>query len=80
MSANAPGTFMQSLIGKRVEVKSKWGTHYTAHLVSTDSFMNLLLRDCTERTATEDPDAEPSVMSDVLIRCNNVLYVRELVA
>jgi small nuclear ribonucleoprotein F len=77
MSAT-PGSFMQSLIGKRVVVKSKWGTQYFAKLVSTDSFMNLLLADCVEHTRGDAADEEATVMAEVLLRCNNVLYVREI--
>ena len=69
---------MQSLIGKRIVVKSKWGTQYVARLVSTDSFMNLLLSDCAEHSKGEKADEDPTVMPEVLLRCNNVLYIREV--
>ena len=77
MSAT-PGSFMQSLVGKHVVVKSKWGTQYSAKLLSTDSFMNLLLADCVEHTRGDDGDDDATVMSEVLLRCNNVLYIREI--
>jgi small nuclear ribonucleoprotein F len=75
-STSTPGAFMQGLIGKRVVVKSKWGAQYAARLVSTDSYMNLLLSECHEHT--EGSDEEPVIMNEVLLRCNNVLYVREI--
>jgi small nuclear ribonucleoprotein F len=71
---------MQAMVGKRVVVKSKWGTQYSAKLVSTDSFMNLLLADCVEHTRGDTADDEPTVMDEVLLRCNNVLYIREIPA
>ena len=69
----SPTAFLQSLIGKQVSVKSKWGATYVANLVSIDTYMNLQLRDCDEHAG-----AEKTRMDDVLLRCNNVLYIREL--
>lgn len=77
-AAAIPAEFMQQLVGKRVIVKLKWGPQHIATLVSTDSFMNLLLRDCEEHCPGEDADEAPVVMEEVLLRCNNVLYIREV--
>jgi small nuclear ribonucleoprotein F len=79
MASVAPGAFMQSLVGKRVVVKSKWGTQYVATLVATDAFMNLLLSNCAEHAHGDAADNDQAtVMPEVLLRCNNVLYIREV--
>lgn len=36
-----PKPFLQSLTGKTVNVKLKWGLEYRGFLVSTDGYMNL---------------------------------------
>jgi small nuclear ribonucleoprotein F len=67
---------MSSLVGHCVVVKTKWGQQYVGDLDSTDSFMNLLLSNCTLFSPGQMD--EPATMGDVLIRCNIVLYVREI--
>ena len=69
-----PALFLNSVVGRRVAIKLKWGQLYIGQLVSIDSFMNVLLKDCEEHEASGDS----SELGDVLVRCNNVLYVREL--
>lgn len=54
-------------------VKLKWGQEYRGLLVSTDSYMNFQLSE-TEEWINEEMAGE---LGDVMIRCNNVLYVRE---
>ena len=53
-------------------VKLKWGMEYKGLLVSVDSYMNLQL------TNTEEfVDGQlTGNLGEVLIRCNNVLYMR----
>jgi small nuclear ribonucleoprotein F len=75
MPPTNPALFLESVKGRRVAVKLKWGQLYVGQLVSIDSFMNILLEGCTEHEAGA---GEASELGEVLIRCNNVLYVREL--
>jgi small nuclear ribonucleoprotein F len=60
------------LTGKPVIVKLKWGMEYKGFLVSVDSYMNLQLASTEEWI-----DAKfAGNLGEVLIRCNNVLYIR----
>ncbi|KAG5467586.1 hypothetical protein CUR178_01230 [Leishmania enriettii] len=74
MEANVPGAFLHSLVGKKVLVKSKWGPVYEGNLASCDTFMNLQLRDAVEH-AKQDTE-----LGEMLLRNNNILYVREATA
>ena len=65
--------FLQSLIGKRVFVRLKWGNEYVGTAVSSDSYMNLHLENCDEYIKGQSP----SSLGEVLIRCNNILYIQE---
>jgi small nuclear ribonucleoprotein F len=68
-----PRPFLQSLIGKDVFVRLKWNeTEYKGRLVSTDSYMNIQLSDAEEHI----PNEEPTKLGQILIRCNNVLWIR----
>ena len=53
-------------------IKLKWGMEYKGYLVSVDSYMNLQL------ASTEEwiDGAFSGNLGEVLIRCNNVLYMR----
>jgi len=67
-----PKPFLNTLTGKPVAVKLKWGQVYEGYLVSADQYMNLQLANTQEIIQGE-------VMGDVgevLIRCNNVLYIK----
>ena len=68
-----PKPFLQGLIGKPVAVKLKWGMEYRGELQSTDSYMNIQLVNTQEYVQGE----LAGNLGEVLIRCNNVLYVRE---
>eukprot|EP00634_Sargassococcus_sp_CCMP2135_P016199 CAMPEP_0198656510 /NCGR_PEP_ID=MMETSP1467-20131203/9946_1 /TAXON_ID=1462469 /ORGANISM="unid. sp., Strain CCMP2135" /LENGTH=92 /DNA_ID=CAMNT_0044392553 /DNA_START=80 /DNA_END=358 /DNA_ORIENTATION=+ len=73
MSIVNPKPFLNDLTGQDVLVKLKWGMEYKGKLLSVDSYMNLQL-DETE----EFIDGEMSgKLGQVLIRCNNVLYLRK---
>lgn len=52
----------------------KWGMEYKGILVSVDSYMNMQLAD-TEEYINGEPAGN---LGEVLIRCNNVLFVRGL--
>ena len=67
-----PKPFLADLTGKTVRVKLKWGMEYQGTLASSDAYMNLQL-DRTE----EFIDGEfAGFLGQVLIRCNNVLYIK----
>lgn len=69
-----PKPFLVEQIGKIVCVKLKWGMEYKGYLVSIDSYMNLQL------ASTEEwiDNKLAGNLGEVLIRCNNVMYVRGL--
>jgi len=67
-----PKPFLNGLTGKPVMVKLKWGHEYKGYLVSVDGYMNLQLANTEEHiegTCTGN-------LGEVLIRCNNVMYIR----
>jgi len=68
-----PKPFLNNLIGKDVVVKLKWGMQYAGQLVSVDAYMNVLLAN-TEEFADGESTGE---LGEVLIRCNNVLYISD---
>lgn len=53
-------------------MKLKWGQEYKGHLVSTDDYMNLQISGTQEYQRGK---FEGNI-GEVLIRCNNVLYIR----
>ncbi|ORX47538.1 putative small nuclear ribonucleo protein F [Piromyces finnis] len=69
-----PKPFLNELTGKPIIVKLKWGMEYKGFLTSVDSYMNLQLANTEEYV----DGASTGVLGEVLIRCNNVLYIREL--
>ncbi|KAG4087517.1 like-Sm domain-containing protein [Neocallimastix lanati (nom. inval.)] len=69
-----PKPFLNELTGKPIIVKLKWGMEYKGYLTSVDSYMNLQLANTEEYI----DGASTGVLGEVLIRCNNVLYIREL--
>mmetsp|Transcript_793 Transcript_793/g.1009 ORF Transcript_793/g.1009 Transcript_793/m.1009 type:complete len:85 (-) Transcript_793:481-735(-) len=73
MSIVNPKPFLNDLTGKLVFVKLKWGMEYKGLLLSVDAYMNLQLADTEEFI-----DGRFSgKLGEVLIRCNNVLYLRK---
>lgn len=68
-----PKPFLNGLTGKSVIVKLKWGMEYRGHLTSADNYMNIQLADTEEFI---DGKLAGS-LGEVLIRCNNILYIRE---
>ncbi|KAJ8918689.1 hypothetical protein NQ315_015009 [Exocentrus adspersus] len=67
-----PKPFLNSLTGKGVMVKLKWGHEYKGYLVSVDGYMNLQLAN-TEEYIDGSPTGN---LGEVLIRCNNILFIR----
>ncbi|KIW06836.1 uncharacterized protein PV09_02516 [Verruconis gallopava] len=70
-----PKPFIQNLVGSKVNIRLKWGeTEYHGDLVSVDSYMNIQLRNTEEFIAGKSK----GVLGEVLIRCNNVLWISGL--
>ncbi|KAJ8570565.1 hypothetical protein K7X08_037537 [Anisodus acutangulus] len=67
-----PKPFLNNLTGKPVMVKLKWGMEYKGYLVSVDSYMNLQLANAEEYI----DGVSSGSLGEILIRCNNVLYLR----
>ncbi|KAF5019246.1 hypothetical protein F66182_8738 [Fusarium sp. NRRL 66182] len=68
-----PRPMLQELVSREVLVRLKWGeVEYKGTLVSVDSYMNLQLSGTEEYIA----DKPTGSLGQVLIRCNNVLWVR----
>ncbi|CAD2216573.1 small nuclear ribonucleoprotein F [Angomonas deanei] len=71
MDENIPAAFLSSLVGKNISVRSKWGCIYTGQLVSVDDFFNLQIKDAKEIAK------ETTELGEMLLRNNNILYIRE---
>eukprot|EP00602_Paraphysomonas_sp_CaronLab_P009753 CAMPEP_0185024410 /NCGR_PEP_ID=MMETSP1103-20130426/7469_1 /TAXON_ID=36769 /ORGANISM="Paraphysomonas bandaiensis, Strain Caron Lab Isolate" /LENGTH=78 /DNA_ID=CAMNT_0027557369 /DNA_START=43 /DNA_END=279 /DNA_ORIENTATION=+ len=69
-----PKPFLNGLSGNPVIVKLKWGMEYKGILMAVDSYMNLQLAQTEEFI----DGAFAGNLGEVLIRCNNVLYMREV--
>ncbi|KAJ3071805.1 hypothetical protein HDU99_002339 [Rhizoclosmatium hyalinum] len=69
-----PKPFLNGLTGKPVMIKLKWGQEYKGFMTSVDSYMNIQLANAEEFV----DGASTGVLGEVLIRCNNILYVRQL--
>ncbi|KAL6124550.1 hypothetical protein ACLB2K_077062 [Fragaria x ananassa] len=68
-----PKPFLNNLTGKSVLVKLKWGLEHKGFLVvSVDSYMNLQLANTEEFIDGQFTGN----LGEILIRCNNVLYLR----
>jgi len=67
-----PKPFLKELTGKPVIVKLKWGMEYKGYLVSVDKYFNLQLANTEEFLEGNFAGN----LGEVLIRCNNVLYIR----
>ncbi|XP_018898907.2 small nuclear ribonucleoprotein F [Bemisia tabaci] len=68
-----PKPYLNNLTGKPVLVKLKWGHEYKGYLVSVDGYMNLQLANAEEFCGG---GASGGPLGEVLIRCNNILYIR----
>ncbi|XP_049620728.1 small nuclear ribonucleoprotein F-like [Suncus etruscus] len=67
-----PKPFLNGLTGKPVMLKLKWEMEYKGCLVSVDGYMNMQLANTEEYI----DGALSGHLGEVLIRCNNVLYIR----
>jgi small nuclear ribonucleoprotein F len=66
-----PKPFLIDLTGRQVKVKLKWGMEYHGKLESSDAYMNIQLTSCEEYIDGQFA----GYLGEVLIRCNNVLYI-----
>jgi small nuclear ribonucleoprotein F len=67
-----PRPMLQSLVDNDVRIRLKWGqTEYTGRLVSVDSYMNVQLSGAVEWIEGKSQGH----LGQVLIRCNNVLWI-----
>jgi small nuclear ribonucleoprotein F len=75
LSITNPKPFIKELIGSPVLIKLKFNnTSYKGILQSSDNYFNFSLRDPEEVV-----DGQSTKLgNDLFIRCNNVLYIREL--
>jgi small nuclear ribonucleoprotein F len=71
-----PTPFLAGLTGQEVIVRLKWGQEYKGVLMAIDSYMNLQLGNTEEWVGGE----LAGNIGEVLIRCNNVMYIRESAA
>ncbi|KAK1442026.1 snRNP SmF like protein [Babesia gibsoni] len=69
-----PRPFLTKLTGQKVIVKLKWGMEYKGLLKSFDSYMNIQLDSAEE---WENGVLKGKLSGNILIRCNNMLYIRE---
>ncbi|XP_033028344.1 LOW QUALITY PROTEIN: small nuclear ribonucleoprotein F-like [Lacerta agilis] len=68
-----PKPFLNGLTGKPGMVKLKWGMEqYKGYLISVDGYKNMQLANTEEYI----DGALSGHLDEVLIRCNNVLYIR----
>ncbi|KAJ1801675.1 Manganese transporter smf1 [Coemansia sp. RSA 2399] len=70
-----PRPFLQSLVGKPIVARLKWGQEYKGLLASADSYMNVQLINAEE---FQDGNSAGELPGELLIRCNNILYIREI--
>ncbi|KAF2255500.1 small nuclear ribonucleoprotein F [Trematosphaeria pertusa] len=67
-----PRPLLQSLVDKDIVVRLKWGeTEYKGRLVSVDLYMNIQLNNTEEFVG----GVSSGQLGQVLIRCNNVLWI-----
>lgn len=69
-----PKPFLNSLVGKPVMVKLKWGHEYKGFLVSTDGYMNLQLASTEEFIDGSCTGA----LGEVLVRYGSQIDLRNL--
>ncbi|KAF2199411.1 small nuclear ribonucleoprotein F, partial [Delitschia confertaspora ATCC 74209] len=67
-----PRPMLQSLVDQEILVRLKWGhTEYKGRLVSADLYMNIQLAGTEEFVNGKSS----GTLGQVLIRCNNVLWI-----
>ncbi len=76
ITAVNPKPYLIELVNKKVSVRLKWGIDYLGVLKSFDRYMNVQLSNSEESI---DGVKKGNDLGDILIRCNNILYIREIV-
>ena len=66
-----PKPFLNDLTGKPVIAKLKWGMEYKGILVSVDNYVNIRMENAEEWV----DGSQIGYLGEVLIRCNNILYI-----
>ncbi|KAF2428824.1 small nuclear ribonucleoprotein SmF [Tothia fuscella] len=67
-----PRPMLQNLVNDDIIVRLKWGnTEYHGRLISVDSYMNIQMRNTEEFIDGKST----GTLGEVLIRCNNVLWM-----
>lgn len=61
-------------MNRKVVIRLKWGIEYHGKMASFDKYMNVQLLDAEEFMEGQCKGA----LGEILIRCNNVLYIREI--
>ncbi|XP_006087863.1 small nuclear ribonucleoprotein F-like [Myotis lucifugus] len=69
-----PKSFLNGLTGKSVMVKFKWAREYNGYLTSIDGYINKQLSNMEEYI----DGALSGHLGEVLIRCNNILYIKDV--
>lgn len=69
-----PNIYLESLIGKYVKIKLKWGMTYQGILRAFDFYMNIRLDKAEEWVGGN----KLGNLGEILIRCNNITYISEL--
>ena len=67
-----PQPFVNELTGQEVLIKLKWGLELKGLLKSVDAYMNFQLLECEEWSE----GSFKGKLGEVLVRCNNVLYIK----
>eukprot|EP00914_Ancora_sagittata_P003026 GHVO01006290.1.p1 GENE.GHVO01006290.1~~GHVO01006290.1.p1 ORF type:complete len:107 (+),score=24.53 GHVO01006290.1:46-321(+) len=68
-----PKPFLTKLCGEKVSIKLKWNFEYKGELKAFDNYMNVTLVNAEEWVK----DVFRGNLGEVLIRCNNILYIRK---
>ena len=68
-----PRPFLNELLNKNVIVRLKWKIEYKGKLASFDKYMNIQLLNTEEIIDGHST----GTLGEVLIRCNNILFVKE---
>jgi small nuclear ribonucleoprotein F len=70
-----PKNFLLGLINKNIIVKLKWGIEYKGKLVSIDEYINLRIYNTEEWV----DGIKIGSLGEVVIRCNNILFIAKSV-
>nr|UXY87089.1 small nuclear ribonucleoprotein E-like [Cryptomonas sp.] len=69
-----PRPFLGFLVNKLTVVKLKWGIEYKGILVSFDNYFNVRLNNTEEWVS----GVKVGLLGEIVIRCNNILYIAKI--